>query len=128
MKVKECVLIKPLVCQRGATVVEVARILRDNKQRRAVVVDNGKPIGIVSTTDLSNKVVAGAMDAMLKVEDVMTSPIYLTCDIDDELNEIFKRMVNHESFFCPVTEHGKLVGILTYGELISKVKRVMNEG
>ena len=123
MQVKDCTLIKPLSCRKETNVVEVAKMLRDNKQRRIIVTDeNEYPIGIISTTDINNRVVAEKKDpSKLKAEDVMTSPIYLTCDIDDNLNDIFKKMVEHESFFCPVTKENKLHGVLTYGELIKRV-------
>mgnify|MGYP001599062746 FL=1 len=102
MQVKNCTLIKSLSCKESLNVVEVARILRDNKQRRIIVVDeNDLPIGIISTTDINNGVVAENKDASkLKAKEIMTSPIYLTCDINDNLNDIFNKMLKHESFFC----------------------------
>lgn len=123
MLVKNCTLLKPLSCDNETNIVEVAKMLRDNKQRRIIVVnENDEPIGIISTTDINNKVVAENKEASsLKAEDVMTHPIYLTCDIDDNLNDIFKKMVEHQSFFCPVTKDKKLYGILTYGELMNRV-------
>lgn len=123
MIVKNCTLIKPLWCKKDASIVEVARILRDNKQRRVIVVDEQEsPIGIISTTDINNKVVAENKDtSKLKAKDIMTSPIYLVCDINENLNEVFKKMLHHESFFCPVTKDNKLYGVLTYGELMKRV-------
>ena len=130
MQVKECTLIRPLHCDEGTNVVEAAKILKDNRQRRVIVVDENKhPIGIISTTDINNRVVAENKDASrLKARDVMTSPIYLTCDENDDLNDIFKKMVEHESFFCPVTKEGKLYGILTYGEMIKHVNQRIKNG
>lgn len=129
MMVKDCTLIKPLYCKKEANLVEVAKILRQNEQRRIIVIDENEfPIGIISTTDINNRAVAENKDASkLKAEAIMTSPIYLTCDINDKLNEVFNKMLKHESFFCPVTKGGKLYGIITYGELTShfsqKVKK-----
>lgn len=124
MQVKNCTLIKPLSCKESINVVEVARILRDKKQRRIIVVnENNEPIGIISTTDINNRVVAKNKNASeLKAKDVMTKPIYLTCYINDNLDDIFKKMVEHDSFFCPVKKDGKLYGVLTYGELMRHVR------
>lgn len=124
MQIKNCTLINPLSCKEDMNVVEVAQILRDKKQRRIIVVnENNEPIGIISTTDVNNRVVAENKNASkLKAKDIMTKPIYLTCDINDNLNDIFKKMVEHDSFFCPVTKDGKLYGVLTYGELIRHVR------
>jgi len=120
MQVKDCTLIKPLYCNKDTNAVEVAKILRENKQRRIIIVDDSEfPIGIISTTDINNRVVAGNKDALrLKASDIMTSPIYLTCDINDKLNDIFEKMIKHESYFCPVIQDNKLYGVLTYGETI----------
>jgi len=125
MEVKNCTLIKPLYCDEATSVVEVAIMLRDNKQRRIIVVDADKhPIGIISTTDINNRVVAESKDpSRMTAKDIMTSPLYLTCDENDDLNEIFRKMIEHESFFCPVTKEKKLHGILTYGELINHVQK-----
>ncbi|MBI2542296.1 CBS domain-containing protein [Candidatus Woesearchaeota archaeon] len=125
MLVKDCTLIKPLYCKKEANLVEVAKLLRQNKQRRITVIDENEfPVGIISTTDINNKVVAENKNASeLKAESIMTSPIYLTCDINDKLNDIFNRMLKHESFFCPVTKEGKLYGVITYGELTSHINQ-----
>ncbi len=125
MQVKDCTLIKPLFCKRQMNVVEAAKLLRDNKQRRIIVIDEKEfPVGIISTTDMNNRVVAENKDAsMLKAEDIMASPVYLICDYDDNLDEVFSKMIHHESFFCPVIKDKKLYGVLTYGELIKHVNK-----
>ena len=124
MHVKDCTLVKPLYCNKTAKAVEVAKLLRDNKQRRIIVVD-GKlhPVGIISITDINNKVVAENKDAMeLRAHEIMTSPIYLVCDIKDDLTDVFKKMLHHETFFCPVIKNNELYGILTYGEIIKHME------
>jgi len=129
MIVRNCTLIKALSCKKDASIVEVAGILRDNRQRRIIVIDNNEaPVGIISTTDINNRVVAENKDASkLKAEGIMTSPIYLVCDINENLNEVFKKMLHHESFFCPVTKDNKLYGVLTYGELMKRVHEKLKE-
>jgi CBS domain-containing protein len=124
MIVKNCTLIKPLSCRKDTNLVEVAKLLRDNKQRRIIVTDeNDVPVGIISTTDMNNKVVAENKNANeLKAENIMESPIFLTCDLECNLSEVFQKMAEHDSFFVPVTKEGKLHGILTYGELIRRAK------
>ncbi len=124
MQVKDCTLISPLSCKEGMNVVEVAQILMEKKQRRIIVLnENNEPVGIISTTDVNNRVVAKNRDASkLKAKNIMTKPIYLVCDINDNLNDIFEKMIEHNSFFCPVTKNGKLYGVLTYGELIKHIR------
>ena len=130
MHVENCSLIRPLSCGKETDVVEAAKLLRENRQRRLIVIDeSGYPVGIVSTTDISNKVVADNKDASkLKAADIMTSPIYLVCDINDDANEIFKKMLHHETFFVPVLKDRKLFGVLTYGELMKCVHHKLIHG
>src|SRR3989338_9257258 len=129
MQVKDCALVKPLYCYVDDSVVDIAKALRDNKQRRIIVVDsNDNPLGIVSTSDINNKVVAeNKFPSKLRAADIMTSPVYIVCDVNDELNSIFKKMLEHESFFCPVTKDGKLYGVLTYVELVKKVQESLKK-
>ena len=130
MQVKDCTLIRPLHCDEGISAVEAAKILKENRQRRIIVVDKNKhPIGIISTTDLNNRVVAENKEASrLNARDIMTSQIYLICDVNDELNDVFKKMLHHETYFCPATKDGKLYGILTYGEMMKHVNQMMKNG
>ena len=121
MRVRHCRIIKPLICSPNDTVDVVAEILRKNKQRRVIVVENEKPIGIVSVTDVNNKFVANRMDYETKVKNIMSSPIFLICNADDELKTIYTKMHEHKSYFVPVLDNNRLVGILTYGELKTRI-------
>ncbi len=127
MKVKDCALIEPLVCKLDTPIVEAAKILRDNKQRRIIVVDPKEaPVGIISTTDINNKLVAENRNlSNSAAKDIMASPIYLVCDIEGDLGDIFAKMHEHQSFFVPITKSGKLFGILTYGEILHFVKEAV---
>jgi CBS domain-containing protein len=127
MKVKDCALIEPLACKLDTPIVEAAKTLRDNKQRRIIVVDlKHAPVGIISTTDINNKVVAENRSlSQLVAKDIMTSPIYLVCTVEDDLGDIFAKMHEHQSFFVPITKSGKLFGILTHGEIMHVIKEAM---
>ena len=130
MHIENCRLIKPLSCRKKTSAVEAAKLLRENKQKRLIVINESEyPVGILSTTDISNKVVAENKDSSkLKSEDIMTSPVYLVCDINDDANEIFRKMVHHETFFVPVLKDEKLFGVLTYGELMKCVHNKLKDG
>jgi CBS domain-containing protein len=126
MKVKNCTLIKAVTCPENAKIVDVAKKLKEHLNKRAIVVDaGGKPVGILSTTDICSKVVAEGLDAKeVETKDVMSDP-FLIADMDDDLGAIFEKMREHTTFFVPVIESGKLKGILTYGELMFRVKEAI---
>ena len=129
MIVKNCTLIQALSCEQETNLVDVAKILRDNKQRRIIVTDHDKPVGIISTTDMNNKVVAeNKLPNDLKAKEIMTSPLFLACDWEDDLTQIYKKMLEHKTYFVPVTKEGKLYAVLTYGELKKRVlERIEND-
>jgi CBS domain-containing protein len=130
MHVKNCTLIKPLSCASGTTVMKAAQILREKKQRRILVVDQHEyPVGILSTTDVNNKVAAEGKDSKtIKVDEIMTKPIHLVCDLNDDINEIYRQMVGKQTFFVPVLKDKKLHGILTYAEIVEHAKKVLQNG
>ena len=76
MKIKDCDLRKVLDCDIGDSVINVAKKLKKNNERHIVVVDSGKPLGLISTTDICNRVVAESKDLnKTKAKDIMTSPV-----------------------------------------------------
>ena len=79
MKVKNCTLLKALNCDIDEDIVNVAKILKQNKQRRIIVIDNNQvPLGIISTTDMNNKVVAENKDLQkLKAKDIMLQWVWI---------------------------------------------------
>lgn len=126
MKVKNCVLIKAISCGLDTSVLNVAKLLKENKQRRIIIIDDKEfPLGIISTTDINNKVVAENKNPeSLKAKDIMNK-LYLICDYDEDLCKIYTKMLEHKSFFVPVINENKLYAILTYGELFEHIKQIM---
>ena len=130
MNVSQCTLINALSCSPETPLPQVARILREHKQRRILVVNqNQEPIGILSTTDMNNRVIAENQNAStLAAQDIMTQPIHLVCDLNDSLNEVYHKMIKKTSYYCPVTREGKLYGILTYGEMVRCLNHLLHHG
>lgn len=120
MNVSACTLIEPLFCSEDTLLPQVAKLLRDHRQRRILIVNKKQePIGIISTTDMNNRVIAQDKDASkLCAKDIMSSPLHLICTLNDKITEVFQQMKGQHSYYCPVTQNGKLYGILTYGELM----------
>ena len=120
--IKECTLIEALNCNTDETIVEVAKKLREHLVRYVYVVDSeGKPVGVISTTDVNNRVVAEGKDPnTLKAEEIMTKPIVSFEETEDE-SKVYKECVKNEVATCPITKDGKIVGIITIHELLRKI-------
>ncbi len=86
----------------------------------AVVIENGKPIGIVTEKDLISKIVArNRTPAKVKIEEVMTHPI-ITITPHTSLREAAMIMIKRGIRRLPVVDNsGNLVGIITDNDILS---------
>jgi CBS domain-containing protein len=103
----------------GETLAAAARTL-DGKRIGAVVAldDEGGIIGVLSERDIVRHVARqGAMALELNVEDAMTRDVIKvesTTKIDDALQLMTDRRIRH----LPVTTDGKLIGVISIGDLV----------
>lgn len=122
MKVKDCVLIESFKCHENDNVVDVARKLREITLRHIFVVDdNDYPVGIISVMDINNRVVAENKNANnLKASDIMSKPIDVA-DCNDEVSEVYEKMVGKNHVMAPVVESQKMVGIITIHQIMKQL-------
>lgn len=100
-----------------ASVVSVARQMRDSRVGSVVIVDRaGSPVAMVTDRDLAVRVFAEAVDAGAAVGDFASRP--LVCgDPEMELDEAAALMVQHRVRRLPVVEGGSLAGIVTLDDI-----------
>ncbi len=106
----------PATCPPATSVQEAARIMRDRGISSLCVTEGNRLAGIVTVRDLSGKVVAGALPSDTPVSQVMTpAPLTLSPDAigSDVLHAMMERHIGH----IPITEAGRLVGIVTQTDL-----------
>jgi len=122
MKVNDCEIIEVETCKKEDLVVEVAKKLDELGIRHMVVMDNNNsPVGVVSVTDISNKVVAKENNPNeVKTEEIMNSPIFIV-DHEDDAGKAYYGMVERNIFFCPVLKENKMKGIVTFHEITKKI-------
>ena len=112
MEVKDCELREVVGIDEKESVLKVAKKLKENKERHIIVTKEDRPIGIISTTDINNRLVAEGKDANeTKADQIMTKNI-MTCDISDPLAKVYFKMLHKDIYSCPVVENGKLKATL----------------
>ncbi len=80
--------------------------------------DEGKVIGIVTELDILDAVLSGKELVKIIVKDIMTTkPV--TVDVDTALTEVVKTMKEKNIIRLPVTEEGKLVGIVARCDILT---------
>jgi CBS domain-containing protein len=101
------------------TVAEAAKALHHRRIGALVVVDAAQSIvGILSERDIVRGLALhGSKAETLKVQDLMTSAV-LVCGPDDSLDSLMGIMTNKRVRHLPVVEQGKLIGIITIGDVV----------
>ncbi|MCV0425408.1 MAG: CBS domain-containing protein [Roseibium sp.] len=108
---------KPVTCLPETTVQNAARTMRDRRMSSLCVTGaDGALKGIVTTRDLSGKILAEGLPVETTVADIMTAnPITLAPSAigSDILHLMMERRVGH----IPIIEGKRLVGIVTQTDL-----------
>lgn len=126
MKVKDCMCNQVCYCTPNTTINEVARKMNENHIGCIPVCDNNNcVVGIVTDRDIILRAVACNKDNNTAVSEIMTCNASC-CDCNSDLKDASKLMGEQQIRRIPVTENGKLVGILTLGD-IARNQQISNE-
>lgn len=118
MEIKNCRLMKALSCKEDDSCVSVAKLMKNNKERHIIVCKGSKPVGIISSVDLVNKLMAEGKDPKkVKAKQVMTSPVH-TIDVNESVVKSYFDMAKRNIYSCPVVEDEKLVGNIALHETL----------
>lgn len=108
----------PVTIPVDATIAEAATAMRDKEIGSLVVIDAGRPAGIVTERDIVTKVAAEMKAAdRTSVRDVMSAPL-IAVHPHQEVAEAAKIMAARRIRRLPVIQEGKLVGMLTENDII----------
>lgn len=101
-----------------AKIREVAQLMRDKRIGSALIEQDGNYIGIVSETDLVRRGLADGLNLdQTSVRQIMSSPI-ITIDINRSVADANELMARRGIRHLPVTELGKIVGIISMRDLV----------
>ena len=106
----------PLTCAEDADVQSAARLMRDNHVSSLCITEDGGLKGIITVRDLASKVVAEALPASTPVSQLMTKDP-LTLSPGAIGSDVLHAMMEHRIGHIPITEAGRLVGIVTQTDL-----------
>ncbi len=92
---------------------EVSHLMAENKISSLLVKEGDDYVGIVTRTDIVDRVVAKDMDPrVVKAGDICSKPIF-TIDFMLSVEEALGKMVEHKIKRIAVTQQGKVEGILS---------------
>src|SRR5215207_5217798 len=112
---------RPLVtCDPSETVAEAARRMRDQQVSSLVV--RAWPPGLVTASDLRDRVLAAGRSGETPVAAVMTAPLQ-TMPAEANLGEVLLAMVDRGIHHLPLVREGRLVGMVTDTDLLRHESR-----
>ena len=119
MKVREVMAKTVASAQKGESIVEVARKMKLEDAGFIPVVENGGTLlGVVTDRDIVIRCIAsGHNPASDTVEHCMT-PQAITISPEDDMEQAAHKMEQSEIRRLAVTDKGRLVGVLSHGNLV----------
>ena len=101
----------------SASVVEAARLMREDDIGSLPITDEEKLVGMITDRDITTRVVAEAADpGMTAVGDVYSRDL-ISVEPDKDLEEALQLMARHQVRRLPVVENGRLVGIVAQADI-----------
>jgi CBS domain-containing protein len=106
----------------GATVLDAALLMNEHKIGSLVVVESGQVVGIFTERDVLQRVVASRRDpADTQVAEVMTAEV-VCCSPETTLDEARGAMKNRRIRRLPVAIDGRLLGLVSIGDLNAELQ------
>lgn len=104
-----------------AAVLDAIRVMADRHVGALPVMRGGELVGIISERDYARKVILlGRSSADTPVRDIMTSPV-TTIGADEAVHNCMEIMTQKRIRHLPVLERGKVIGMISIGDLVKAV-------
>ena len=104
-----------------ATVFEALSRMAEKEVGALMVLDGAKLVGIISERDYARKIVLlGRTSPNTLVKEIMTSHVAYT-HLDQSIEECMAIMTDKRIRHLPVIEAGKIVGIISIGDLVKSI-------
>jgi CBS domain-containing protein len=101
----------------SASVVEAARLMREQHIGSLPITDDEKLVGMITDRDITTRVVAEAADPKTtSVADVYSRDL-ISVEPDNDLEQALQLMARHQVRRLPVVENGRLVGIVAQADI-----------
>ena len=123
MKVREAMAKTVSSARKSDRVIDVAKKMQQEDAGFIPVVENGGTIiGVITDRDIVVSCVAEGHDPRGETAEHLMSRNVTTVGPDDDIEEAGRKMERHEIRRLPVVDNGRLVGVLSHGNLVQATK------
>jgi CBS domain-containing protein len=119
MNIRDVMTPNPRYVSPEDSIQNAARIMRDQDTGAVPVVENGRPVGIVTDRDIVVRAVAEDGQLNRPVREIVSGSI-ISASPDMSTREAADLMSEHQVRRLPVVENERLVGIVSIGDLAVK--------
>ena len=110
-----------------ASVYDAIALMAEKGVGALVVLQEGKLVGILSERDYARKVMLkGKASRETPVEEIMSSPV-ITVTPTDTVDECMRVVTVNKIRHLPVLDSGKLVGVVSIGDLVREIVQLQAE-
>jgi len=104
-----------------ATVYEALEYMASKSVGALAVAIDGELVGMLSERDYARKVIlSGKSSKDTIVKDIMTSHVFYT-SLEEDMESCLAKMNKHRIRHMPVVEDGKLVGMISIGDVVKQI-------
>ena len=116
--IREIMTSNPSTVEPDKTVVDAARIMKQEDAGVVPVTENGRLTGMVTDRDIAIRVVAEGRDPQSTSVREVASKDLVTVDPEQDLDEALRLMAKHQVRRLPVVEEdGRLVGVVAQADV-----------
>jgi CBS domain-containing protein len=127
MNIREAMTPNPQCVSPGDSIQNAARIMRDCDTGAVPVVENGRPVGIVTDRDIVVRAVADGAQLNRPVREIVSGDVVCVTP-EMSTREAEDLMSEHQVRRLPVVEGNRLVGIVSLGDIAVKEARDSRSG
>ncbi|WP_298537111.1 DUF294 nucleotidyltransferase-like domain-containing protein [uncultured Algibacter sp.] len=113
----------PITCGERSTLKTAAKKMCTHKIGCIIVVDSdNKPVGIITNSDIKNKIATGLFPIETSVKNIMSSPVITGkkgLTVADGQLQMIKNNIGHLCITKDGTVNSKLVGVLTHHDVLA---------
>jgi CBS domain-containing protein len=116
--IREVMTQNPSTIEASQTIIEAAKLMRDEDVGIVPIVDGQKLIGTITDRDIAIRVIAEGKDPQTTNVNEIASSNLVTVDPEQDLDEALRLMASHQVRRLPVVEEdGRLVGIVAQADV-----------